>query len=203
MAAGHRKKNESRNTPRAFADALRRIAVKKPFVDITVREVVREAGISSRTFYNHFRSKYDLVLWSYANADYSYLKTFESKGEVLSFEELLLLGLRRFSKDRPLFKGAFSDWAGPESLCMALVEHGTHAIPEYIRIIHGDKAATDQVVSLVRFYVEGAVSEIARWMMDVNPMPDREFRDYLVDAMPSSIHKLLTSPTTTRKDKRK
>ncbi len=189
-------------TLRTFADALRRIAATKPFEDITVREIARESGLSTRSFYNHFRSKYDLVLWSYAHADYSYLKTFESKGEILPFEELLLLGLKRLSKDRPLFKGAFSDWVGPESLCMTLVDHGCRAIAEYIRIRHGDKSVTDRIVELLRFYVEGTVSELARWMADANPMPVKDFRDYLLEAMPLPLHKFLHSQTR-KKDKRK
>ncbi len=189
------KRENSSATLRAFADALRRVAAKKPFEDITVREVVRESGISSRTFYNHFHSKYDLVLWSYAQADYAYLETFAAKGNILPFEELLLLGIKRLSEDRPLFKGAFSDWAGPESLCLTLIKHGCRAVPEYIRIIHGDKAVTDRIVWLVRFYMEGIVSEVARWMEDANPMPTKAFRDHLLDAMPLQLHKFLYSPT--------
>ena len=53
----------------AFANALRRVVRTKTFEQITVREIVQEAGYSSRTFYNHFRSKYDLVFWNYAAAD--------------------------------------------------------------------------------------------------------------------------------------
>ncbi len=192
----------SESTLRAFADALRRVAEEKPFEDITVREIARESGLSTRSFYNHFRSKYDLVLWSYAHADYSYLKTFESKGEIMPFEELLLLGLKRLSKDRPLFKGAFSHWAGPESLCMTLVSHGCRAISEYIRLRHGEKSVTSRIVELLRFYVEGTVSELARWMADANPMPVKDFRDFLLDAMPLPLHKFLYSQTR-KKDKRK
>ncbi len=190
-------------TLRQFADALRRIAAKKPFAKITVREISSASGLSTRSFYNHFRSKYDLVLWSYANADNIYLTDAESATAILPFDELLLLGLNRLSADRNLFKGAFNDWAGPESLCMTLVEHGCRAVPEYIRIRHGSKAVTERVIALVRFYVEGTVSELARWMADANPMPAKEFRDLLMDAMPPSIHKLLNSQPTTRKGKRK
>ncbi len=194
---------KSGTTPRQFADALRRIAAKKSFEDITVREIVHESGLSSRTFYNHFRSKYDLVLWSYANADNIYLTDAKSASTILPFDELLLLGLKRFSADRNLFKGAFDDWAGPESLCMTLVEHGCRAVPEYIRIRHGSKALSERAVALVRFYVEGTVSELARWMADSNPMPAKNFRDLLVDAMPPSVRRLLHSQPTTRKGKRK
>jgi len=193
--------NPSSDTLRKFADALRRVASKKPFETITVREIARESGLSTRAFYNHFRSKYDLVLWSYANADNIYLTDAKSGNTILPFGELLLLGLERLSADRSLFKGAFNEWAGPESLCMTLVEHGCRAVPEYIRLTHGSKAVTKRVADLVRFYVEGTVSELARWMADANPMPTEEFRDLLVDAMPPLVHRLLSSPTTKRKGK--
>ncbi len=189
------------STLRAFADALKRVAATKPFEDITVREIAREGGFSTRSFYNHFRSKYDLVLWSYANADYAYLKDTRSAA-VIPFNELLMRGLERFSADRTLFKGAFNDWVGPESLCMTLVDHGCRAIAEYIRLRHGDKSVTDRIIGLLRFYVEGTVSELSRWMADANPMPVKEFRDYLLDAMPMPLHKFLYSQTC-KKDKRR
>ncbi len=176
-----------------LADALRRLARETAFEHITVREIARESAMSTRTFYNHFRSKYDLVLWSYANPDDTYLKDAQSVAEPVPFSELLLRGLRRISADKPLFKGAFDDRVGPESLCMTLVNHGTRAISEYIRIANGKNAATEQIVRLARFYMEGTVSELSRWMNDANTCPPEDFRDFLMDAMPAPLKGLLTT----------
>ncbi|MCR5414041.1 MAG: TetR/AcrR family transcriptional regulator [Kiritimatiellae bacterium] len=190
-----KRKRAAEAVHRRFADALRRIAREKAFEAITVCEIARESALSTRTFYNHFRSKYDLVLWSYAHADDVYLKDAESVAEPIAFGELLLRGLRRFSADKDLFKGAFTDWVGPESLCMTLVDHGTRAIATYIRIANGEDAAPPRIVRLVRFYVEGTVSELAQWMADANPASAEDFRDFLMDAVPAPLKGLLSGKT--------
>ncbi len=198
----------SANTPpgrdmlNAFANALRRVARTKTFEQITVREIVREAGYSSRTFYNHFRSKYDLVFWSYAAADYAFLGgDAKERASVSPFHDMVLRGLERLETDRALFQGAFRDWIGPESLCMTLVRHGVAVIPGYIRRRHGAAAVSDDVVRLVRFYVEGVVSELALWIADARPMSPEEFRDFLMEAIPAPLGKLLLEEPMTQKRK--
>lgn len=91
----------------AFVHALRHVVRTKTFEQITVREIVQEAGYSSRTFYNHFRSKYDLVFWSYAATDYAYLEEADAYSAGMSFPESLLRGLKRLEADRALFQADF------------------------------------------------------------------------------------------------
>ena len=175
----------------AFANALRRVVRTKTFEQITVREIVQEAGYSSRTFYNHFRSKYDLVFWNYAAADYAYLEGMSADFAGSTFPDRVLRGLERLEADRALFQGAFRDWIGPESLHMTLVRHGVVVISNYIRRQYGAAAVSDEVTRLVRFYVEGIVSELALWIVDAKPMSPEAFRDFLVEAMPEPLNKLL------------
>ena len=66
MVGNIQRKMPSREALGAFASALRRLVRTKTFEQISVRAIVKESGLSSRTFYNHFRSKYDLVFWRYA-----------------------------------------------------------------------------------------------------------------------------------------
>ena len=183
----------AKETVSAFVHALRVLARTQTFEQITVRAIVKESGLSARTFYNHFKSKYDLVFWNYAAADYAYLEEMNSGSSGLSFSERVLRGLERLEADRGLFQGAFRDWVGPESLCLTLVRHGVAVIPDYIRRRHGAKAVTDDVVRLVRFYVEGVVSELALWIASAKPMPPEAFRDFLVSAMPEPLRRLLLS----------
>ena len=183
----------AKETLNAFVHALRKLVRTQTFEQITVRAIVKESGLSARTFYNHFKSKYDLVFWNYAAVDYAYLEEMDSSSSGLSFSERVLRGLERLESDRGLFQGAFRDWVGPESLCLTLVRHGVAVIPDYIRRRHGAKAVTDDVVRLVRFYVEGVVSELALWISSAKPMPPEAFRDVLVSAMPAPLRSLLFS----------
>ena len=68
----------AKKTLSVFVHALRRLARTHTFEQFSFRAIVRESGLSARTFYNHFKSKYDLVFWNYAAADYAYLAEMDS-----------------------------------------------------------------------------------------------------------------------------
>ncbi|WII08233.1 TetR family transcriptional regulator [Methanomassiliicoccales archaeon LGM-RCC1] len=53
------------NTKEILADSLCNLAETKPVNDITVLDIVSNCGLTAPTFYNHFRNKYDLIVWYY------------------------------------------------------------------------------------------------------------------------------------------
>ena len=53
-------------TKRAIAQSFERLASTKDISEITVVEIARECGILRQTFYRHFKDKYDLIKWIYA-----------------------------------------------------------------------------------------------------------------------------------------
>lgn len=195
MVDNIQRKMPSREALGAFADALRRLVRTKTFEQICVRDIVRESGLSSRTFYNHFRSKYDLVFWYYAMRDWDTLRTEASGGGGMpTFPELLNDALRRLEADRSLFQGAFADWSGPECLSATLVAHGMCILPEYIRRFRGTSAVAVRQLPLVRFYVEGIVCELARWLSAANPESRDVLAAHLLDAMPAALIRFFSPP---------
>lgn len=50
-------------TQTAIANAMKQLMKVKPFDDISVNDIIKECGISRKTFYYHFKDKYDVVNW--------------------------------------------------------------------------------------------------------------------------------------------
>lgn len=50
-------------TREAIAGAVKRLMETTPFDRITTADIIGECGISRKTFYYHFRDKYDVVNW--------------------------------------------------------------------------------------------------------------------------------------------
>lgn len=50
-------------TKAQFAAALRELMLDKPFEKVSVIDIAERAGLSRKSFYNHFRDKYDLINW--------------------------------------------------------------------------------------------------------------------------------------------
>ena len=53
-------------TKELIAESLKELFTQKTADKITVKEIARNCGITPATFYNHFRDKYDLIVWIYA-----------------------------------------------------------------------------------------------------------------------------------------
>ena len=62
----------------AFADALRKLLEQKPFAKISVSHICEECGMNRKSFYYHFKDKYDLVNWIF---DTEITKIFQKRME--------------------------------------------------------------------------------------------------------------------------
>ena len=69
---------DSNITKHALAAALKELMEEKPFSKINVAEICEKCGMNRKSFYYHFRDKYDLVNWIF-DADFS--KILESRKE--------------------------------------------------------------------------------------------------------------------------
>ena len=56
---------ESNITKRALAVALKELVERRPFSKISIGDICEQSAISRKSFYNHYKDKYDLVNWIY------------------------------------------------------------------------------------------------------------------------------------------
>lgn len=61
---------DSTITKKAIAESLKKIMKDKPFEKISVAEICEDCGLTRKSFYYHFKDKYDLVSWIF---DYDFL----------------------------------------------------------------------------------------------------------------------------------
>lgn len=66
---------QSQNTYKTIYDVATKLIEKKGFKNITVAEICKEANVSVGSFYNYFKSKYDIVNEIFKIADKYFLDT--------------------------------------------------------------------------------------------------------------------------------
>lgn len=54
---------DSNSTKNALAASMKKLMRQKPFEKISVSDICNDCGINRKSFYYHFRDKYDLVNW--------------------------------------------------------------------------------------------------------------------------------------------
>lgn len=131
---------------RRLLQGMGRVAASKGFVAATIADVVREAGVSKRTFYEHFDSKDACFLALYRAVSMSALKT---------LKESVLPG-RPWQQQLELALGAYLAHmaANPELLRTLFIEIH-HLGPA------GERARRDVMNALAGFMVETLRSDAA------------------------------------------
>ena len=178
------------DVPAELFAALRRLGAKRPFGTISVRDIAREAGFSTRTFYNHFKSKYDLVIQCYAFDDFAATRRARAGGPLPPWKDRVRDGLRRFRRDRTMFAGALRDMAGPEGLAMTFLAHACRSTEEHILMATGNPLPK-ALAPVLRHYFAGFVLMLCEWLESPSPKSSGAFLSDLLAALPAPLRPLL------------
>lgn len=121
-APARREPASPRDTERAILDATERLLATVPAHELSVEQILTEAGISRRTFYVYFASKYAVVtrlLETVMDEMYAVVQPFVARAEDEPRKEALRRSLR----------AGWDVWAAHAVVLRAMHEH-SHEVPE-------------------------------------------------------------------------
>lgn len=138
-----------------------------PFAKITVSDICAKCNMNRKSFYYHFKDKFDLVNWIY---DVEYLSHVQIGENLIGWDSVLHLCdyfyenkdfYRKVMKveDQNSFINHFRDIVSP------LME-------EDIREILGEKTDAEFYVN---FFCDAVICAFGRWISQKEPMPPKEF----------------------------
>lgn len=159
---------DSNITKRALASALKKLMEEKPFAKISVSDICEACDMNRKSFYYHFKDKYELVNWIYYTE--------------------CIAALRK--KDYQNI-----DWGLAEDLCAYFYENrsfyrktltieGQNSFSEYFRDIivmvlsksMEEMFGQDEFLDFyVNFYTDAFLCAIKRWLLDKDCMPAEQF----------------------------
>lgn len=179
---------ESHITKNALAAALKTLMRQKAFEKISISDICDQCGMSRKSFYYHFRDKYDLVNW-----------IFDS--------EFMAVNL-------PL--SDYDDWSLLSQLCYYLYENrcfyrramtigGQNAFRSHFRqrlawfIGQALEAMLDKervTAYHVDFLNDGVVGAIERWLLSKDPIEPTVFLDHMKTVVSDTASLLQTRSDT-------
>lgn len=157
---------DSNITKRALAVALRELMSEVPFEKINVAHICEKCDMNRKSFYYHFRDKYDLVNWIF-DTEFIDLVRKQSNDRW----ELISLSCNYFYENRDFY-------------CKALQIKGQNSFSEHFRefmqpLIH---ARIEEIMGqkdvpriCVDFFADGIICTIERWLIDKECMPPEQF----------------------------
>lgn len=155
-------------TKRALASAMKELMEQRPFSKINVGDICSVCGLNRKSFYYHFRDKYDLVNWIFQT---EFIATVQSGAGSDSWGLLRRL-CNYFYDNRSFYKNA-------------LEVQGQNSFPEYFRetmqpiiraMMVGLLDVCDQDAAFAaQFYTDAFLCAIIQWLSSRNCMPAGEF----------------------------
>lgn len=163
--------SDSNRTKRAFAAALKEQMTRTPFARIGVTDLCEGCGMNRKSFYYHFKDKYDLVNWIF---DTEFITVMNKEGYTIGWDSLELLS-DYFYKNRIFYRKAL-DVTGQNSFSDHFHDLMFSAISVHLQEIMDMQAMS---TFQVNFFTDAVVQAFQRWIMDKNCMPPEEFTSQL------------------------
>lgn len=157
---------DSNITKHALASALKELMEEVPFEKINVAHICEKCGMNRKSFYYHFKDKYDLVNWIF-DTDCIALMVERPEDRWEFFE--IVCGY--FYENRNFYRRALRV-KGQNSFSEHFREFLHPLIRSRMEKILGHK---DIHQICIDFLTDGIVSAIERWLLDKDCMPPEQF----------------------------
>ena len=140
---------DSNITKSALASALKELMETTPFAKITVSDICAKCNMNRKSFYYHFKDKFDLVNWIY---DVEYLSHVQIGENLIGWDSVLHL-CDYFYENKDFYRKVMK------------VEDQNSFINHF----------RDIAEFYVNFFCDAVICAFGRWISQKEPMPPKEF----------------------------
>lgn len=162
---------DSNITKRALASALKELMKTKPFSKISVRDICETCDMNRKSFYYHFKDKYELVNWIY----YTEFIAAARRKEPRTGWDLLDDLCEYFYDNREFYRKSFQV-DGQDSFSDYFRDLVKMMLSDGMEERFGRAAALDFYVD---FYADAFVCAIKKWLLQKDCMPAEQFSSLL------------------------
>lgn len=150
----------------AFCESLEELMRERELTEISINEIVENAGMSRTTFYRYFRDKYELSIWRLEHIVTDPEYTYGSTDAVASVLKKLILEI---GEHKTYYKKLFA-YAGQNSL-----------EEFFFTLLHGwskkgnDKSLEQKDHYIIQYNASGFTGGMKRWLNDRDPIAPEDF----------------------------
>lgn len=174
---------DSNITKTALACALKELMKEAPFLKISVGDICAKCGMNRKSFYYHFKDKYDLVNWIYYTEFVEVVsqKTYRAGWDLIEDICTYFYRNRDFYrkvlkiKEQNSFEEYFRELLSP-------------VIGEYFEEIFSDREMKSFYVD---FFEDAFCSAITRWLSNKDCIPADRFLSLLKDCICGTAQKVV------------
>lgn len=162
---------DSNITKQALAMTVKELMEEKAFEKISVSDICESCNMSRKSFYYHFRDKYDLVNWIFDTE----FKSVESRDTYPNFWKLMGNLCNYFYKNKDFYLKAIQI-KGQNSFSEYFNEYLYQSIATYFEPSSEEEG---RIEFYVFFLTDACVAAIERWLLPKDGLLPREFLELL------------------------
>lgn len=169
---------DSNITKRALGGALKELMEEVPFKKISVGDICEKCDMNRKSFYYHFRDKYDLINWIF-DTEFIAMASSRSGSDQWPFFETMC----HYFYDNRSFYYKVLQIQGQNSFGEHFREFIHPLLRSRIEEILGKK---DLHIMCIDFFADGVVCAIMRWLLNKDCMKPEEFVDIIRNLVQST-----------------
>ncbi len=177
-----------KNTKELLAESILELSQKKSVGKITIKEITENCGMTSPTFYNHFKDKYDLIAWIYIYQTEEIVEAYIL--EHISWKQTLYEVLLLIKSNSSFYRNAVQNTSGQNSFVFAVRGYSTQAM---LRMLEKKKGSvlTEEEIFQLKFYAAGWIDLMTEWLNDQMSFDEEELAQLLFSAVPVLLQKYI------------
>lgn len=179
---------DKQTTKDLLAESLKDLANFKSVDKITIKELTQNCGLTSPTFYNHFRDKYELMAWIYNQKVEAAMKNF---GVTDSFEDVVRKWMEIVQEDENFYRNVLKNAVGQNSFRYSTNDHAINLLADWIKSHHALDDLELTICFSLRFYMRAVSESVNDWCLGKWDCSPRDMAKFFVEAMPEPLKPLL------------
>ncbi len=170
----------TKETKKAFAVALKELLACMSFEQIRVGDICERSGRNRKSFYYHFKDKYDLVCWIFDSELVTKLREAVLL-EDISFDEAALRVVTYFYQNRGFYR-KLMQVSGQNSFGEHFGGIVRGFLSELMGVPENDGAAQK---FCIEFYADAVLQSLGKWLSRSPTLPPEVYLDYLKTSLHS------------------
>ncbi len=174
-----------KSTKDILAESFLELAKTNRIDKIRISDITGNCGMSQPTFYNHFKDKYDLIVWIYVNDVRTIMAQIGNGSH--SWREILVACAEYYAENKDFVLNALKHTSGHDAFLFRVQKINIDYLVAVVREKLMTEEISDEIMGIIKVYVYGTVSFMLEWLLGNLRLSPEQVADIWEKSLPQAL----------------